>query len=354
MMNMHSSRTNPDRAVVTRRLGARPRAMSADAHEDVIARVVDDAVARGSFVILESVVSTTRRALSTDDADALLLRFAQSVSRYARPPTSRFHVGAAARGTSGNVYLGVNVEISAVPLNHSIHAEQFALVTANANDECKLEAIATTDAPCGHCRQFMNELRDAPGLRCVTRKWRSPLAELLPHAFGPMDLLDDGETLLLEKSSVDASGMNPQFATLAYVHGEKSPPSDDLMPLTRLLERHGDDWNALAPLALEAMRKAYAPYSSSRAGIAIKASCGGTFVGWSMECAAYNPSMSPLQVVFARMVAHGKDLSSIERCLLLECPGAHVKYDCTVRLTLEKIAPKAAVIVANIGHENIA
>ena len=246
------------------------------------------------------------------------------------------------------------MEISAVPLNHSIHAEQFALVTANANDECKLEAIATTDAPCGHCRQFMNELRDAPGLRCVTRKWRSPLAELLPHAFGPMDLLDDGETLLLEKSSVDASGMNPQFATLAYVHGENSPPSDDLMPLTRLLERHGDDWNALAPLALEAMRKAYAPYSSSRAGIAIKASCGGTFVGWSMECAAYNPSMSPLQVVFARMVAHGKDLSSIEQCLLLECPGAHVKYDCTVRLTLEKIAPKAAVIVANIGHENIA
>tara|TARA_B100000768_G_C11231591_1_gene355304 strand:- start:485 stop:1231 length:747 start_codon:yes stop_codon:yes gene_type:complete len=248
----------------------------------------------------------------------------------------------------------VNVEISAVPLNHSIHAEQFALVTANANEERKLEAIATTDAPCGHCRQFMNELRDAPGLRCVTRKWRSPLAELLPHAFGPMDLLDDGETLLLEKSSVDESGMNPQFATLAYVHGEKAPPSDDLMPLTRLLERHGDDWNTLAPLALEAMRKAYAPYSSSRAGIAIKASCGGTFVGWSMECAAYNPSMSPLQVVFARMVARGKDLSSIERCLLLECPGAHVKYDCTVRLTLEKIAPKAAVIVANIGHENIA
>ncbi|ABO96197.1 predicted protein, partial [Ostreococcus lucimarinus CCE9901] len=243
----------------------------------------------------------------------------------ARPPTSRFHVGAAARGASGNVYLGVNVEISAVPLNHSIHAEQFALVTAMANEERKVEAIATTEAPCGHCRQFMNELRDAGGLRCVTRKWRSPLAELLPHAFGPMDLLDDGEdesarTLLLEKSWVDDSGMNAQFATLAY--------------------RHGDDWNALVPLALEAMRKAYAPYSSSRAGIAIKTSCGGVFVGWSLECAAYNPSMSPLQVVFARMVAQGKDLSSIEQCLLLECPGAHVKYDCTVRLTLEKIAPK--------------
>jgi len=343
----------------TRRLGARSRAMPADAHEDIVARVVDDAVARGSFVVLESVVSTTRRALSTDDADALLLRFAQSVSRYARPPTSRFHVGAAARGASGNVYLGVNVEISAVPLNHSIHAEQFALVTAMANEERKVEAIATTEAPCGHCRQFMNELRDAGGLRCVTRKWRSPLAELLPHAFGPMDLLDDGEdesarTLLLEKSWVDDSGMNAQFATLAYVHGEKVPPSADLMPLTHLLERHGDDWNALAPLALEAMRKAYAPYSSSRAGIAIKTSCGGVFVGWSLECAAYNPSMSPLQVVFARMVAQGKDLSSIEQCLLLECPGAHVKYDCTVRLTLEKIAPKASVIVANVGHDNVA
>ena len=146
--------------------------------------------------------------------------------------------------------------------------------------------------------------------------------------------------------------MDAQVATLDYVHGGKGPPSADVMPWTHLLGRHGDDWNALAPLALVAMRKAYAPYSSSRAGIAIKTSCGGVFVGWSLECAAYNPSMSPLQVVFARMVAQGKDLSSIEQCLLLECPGAHVKYDCTVRLTLEKMPPNPTVHAPTVGPSN--
>ena len=48
-----------------------------------------------------------------------------------------------------------------MPLNASIHAEQFAVVTALRAGETALRAIATTAAPCGHCRQFMNELRDA-------------------------------------------------------------------------------------------------------------------------------------------------------------------------------------------------
>ena len=74
--------------------------------------------------------------------------------------------------------------------------------------------VATTVAPCGHCRQFLNELRGAPYVCCVlvaqkaspTKKNASlpysaafQLAELLPESFGPLDLhLHDDSELLLE------------------------------------------------------------------------------------------------------------------------------------------------------------
>ena len=101
------------------------------------------------------------------DAQDLLPEFVREAQKLAIPPTSKFHVGAAALGASGAVYLGVNVELPGLPLNASIHAEQFAVVTAMRAGERALEAIATTAAPCGHCRQFMNELRGAASMRVI-------------------------------------------------------------------------------------------------------------------------------------------------------------------------------------------
>ena len=66
------------------------------------------------------------------DAEALLPEFVSEVQKLARPPTSQFRVGAAALGASGAVFLGVNVEFQGLPLNDSIHAEQFAVVTVCA------------------------------------------------------------------------------------------------------------------------------------------------------------------------------------------------------------------------------
>jgi len=319
------------------------------ADDDVIARVVDDAVERRDFVISAAAVSRAQSELSCDDVERILLRLAQSVSRYARPPTSRFHVGAAALGASGRVYLGVNVEISAVPLNHSIHAEQFALVTAGANEERKILAIATTEAPCGHCRQFMNELREAKNLRCVTESWRWPLRELLPHAFGPTDLLsaDDEGRLLLEDQGGAGVRWGDERATVA--HGDAFIGTTNAASPRAVMDVLGGDetWRALGRGCHDALSRSYAPYSLSRAGIAVRTTCGEEFLGWSLECAAYNPSMSPLQVVIARMVAQGKDLSTIDRAVLSEFRDARVKYDCTVRLTLAKIAPKAELVVLN-------
>ena len=99
-----------------------------------------------------------------------------------------------------------------VCVNVCIHAEQFAVVTAMRAGERALEAIATTAAPCGHCRQFMNELRGAASMRVIIpdpgdaatnarkRHLVLPLCDLLPHSFGPLDLThDESLPLMLEE-----------------------------------------------------------------------------------------------------------------------------------------------------------
>ena len=315
-----------------------------------IARAVATAVTRGDFVI------TARELAELQDADGastladVLQTVVECVKTHARPPTSGFNVGAAALGASGTVYLGVNVEITAVPLNHSIHAEQFALVTAMASDERKIVMIATTAAPCGHCRQFMNELRDASELRCVMPSGSWTLAELLPHSFGPLDLLDESsatlEGLLLEERSSNVRGGVSVWNMRACVSGDGI--SEDAVPrcLDEILKSNAS-YRALAEMSHKALEKAYAPYSKSPAGISALTSCGEEFLGWSLESAAYNPSMSPFQCLTARMVARGKDLASIERVVLTELHGAPVKYECTVRLALAQVAPHARLVVIN-------
>lgn len=321
-------------------------------HEEFIDRCVDDAASSSAFVVPRERVHEILARASHLDANAVLLLLARRAAAHARPPTSRFHVGAAARGVDGDVYLGVNVEVQGVPLNHSIHAEQFALVNAMACGARAIEAIATTEAPCGHCRQFMNEMRHADGLTVCTRQWRLPLSELLPHSFGPMDLISDG-ALLLEDQGGWGVAWERELVSLAYADGAEL---EDAVPHGAAQDVVGADerWRSLAAAAYGAMDKAYAPYSHSRASIAVRTICGEEFTGWSLECAAYNPSMSPLQVVISRMVAKGKDLSSIERVLLTEFEDAPVKYDCTVRLTMAKIAPKAKILVLNYHRRVVA
>ena len=79
---------------------------------------------------------------------------------------SKFDVGAAALGASGAVYLGTNVELeSGQQLQQTVHAEQFVVANAHHNRESGLRLLATNVPPCGHCRQFLNELYDADALR---------------------------------------------------------------------------------------------------------------------------------------------------------------------------------------------
>ncbi len=92
------------------------------------------------------------------NVDALMVDLLPLARTYSRPPISNYLVGAVARGVSGNLYLGANIEIPGHSLGFSVHGEQFALSNAYMHSEQGISAISVTAAPCGHCRQFINEM----------------------------------------------------------------------------------------------------------------------------------------------------------------------------------------------------
>lgn len=333
----------------------RPRASAADLADPAppadpctfVLEAVAHAAAADHFVIsAERVLAlAARRGL---DAQDLLPEFVREAQKLAIPPTSRFHVGAAALGASGAVYLGVNVELPGLPLNASIHAEQFAVVTAMRAGERALEAIATTAAPCGHCRQFMNELRGAASMRVIIPDGAVggdgkshlvlPLCDLLPHSFGPLDLThDDSLPLLLEERH---NGL--RFAPGSIPEGSGAAELD-----------------RAAAVALAEANAAYAPYSASPAGLVLVDSDGVVHAGRSVESAAYNPTMSPLHTALVAAVgsagmgdANGGEWRRIESATLVEMNGAPVRYAGTAALILETIAPRARLRV--IACEKVA
>jgi len=163
----------------------------------------------------------------------MLERLAEAQS-YARPAVSGFRVGAAVRGTSGTIYLGANIEFRGESLGQTVHAEQAALSNAFMHDEPGIEAIAVSAAPCGHCRQFLYEFaggRDieilVPGQPAIT------LSALLPRPFGPRDLNVTGGPLSRTKIAME-------------------------------------NIESVAQAARYAAANAYAPYTNSPSGVAIR------------------------------------------------------------------------------------
>lgn len=141
------------------------------------------------------------------DADALAFALLPLAAACAQAPISNFQVGAIAQGLSGNFYFGANMEFSAVQLQQTVHAEQSAVSHAWMRNERGLRAVTVNYTPCGHCRQFMNELRNAASLR-IQLPGRQPatLSHYLPDSFGPVDLQID--TLLMDDINHGATLQN--------------------------------------------------------------------------------------------------------------------------------------------------
>jgi cytidine deaminase len=136
---------------------------------------------------------------------SFLLNAAEHAMQTAYNPYSHFYVGAAILTQQGRVIAASNVENAAY--GSTICAERMALGKANSEGERKYASIAvigrgkdfdTKDVtgPCGSCRQMLYEASQVSGtdleiILSTTKKDKiviTTIKELLPLAFGPLDL----------------------------------------------------------------------------------------------------------------------------------------------------------------------
>lgn len=257
-----------------------------------------------------SQVEEVKRHSGLDD-EALAFALLPLAAACAQTDISHFNVGAVARGLSGALYFGANMEFTGVAMQQTVHAEQSAITHAWMRGESGLCAITVNYTPCGHCRQFMNELNSGLTLR-INLPGRAPskLGDYLPDAFGPRDL--DIKTLIFDAE-------DHAFAL------------------------KGD---ALGDAAIKAANRSHAPYSQSPSGVALQTLDGQIFTGSYAENAAFNPSLPPLQAALNLLSLNGYGWRDIQRAALAEKAQANiVQWDATVA-TLRAIGCDAVEHIA--------
>lgn len=246
--------------------------------------------------------------------DKLLIALLPIAATLARPPISDFHVGAIAKGKSGDIYMGGNMELQGEALFHSVHAEQSAISHAWLSGETQIVDIVVNFSPCGHCRQFMNELVEGSKVNIhLPEQKANPLSHYLPYAFGPSDL------------NVTAPLLSKQEHTFSL---ESSDPM--------IIE--GLDHASLS----------YAPYTASFAAVVLETKDGATYCGRYAENAAFNPSMLPMQMALSTMARHNREFNEITRAVLIESSRGKVSL---VGATMDALHAVAAVELEHIVLE---
>ncbi|MGB1974185.1 MAG: cytidine deaminase [Vibrio toranzoniae] len=244
--------------------------------------------------------------LADDELRIALLPFAAA---YAYVPLSNFYVGAIVRGLSGTLYFGANLEIAGAQLGQTVHAEQSAISHAWMKGEEGISDITINFSPCGHCRQFMNELTTAKELKVqLPQRDEMSLQEYLPDSFGPADL---GITTGL-------------MAKLNH-------------------EYQSDETTPLVVRALEALNRSHAPYTKNLSGVSLQLTTGELFTGAYAENAAFNPSLPPLQVALVQLKMAGFDFEQIENAALVEIADGSISHLADTQSTLEAINPDIPV-----------
>ncbi|WJX26077.1 cytidine deaminase [Trifolium repens] len=264
----------------------------------------------------------------------LLPKIVKSAQPLARVPISKFHVAAVGVGISGRIFIGVNVEFPNLPFHHTIHAEQFLLTNLSQNKETQLQYLAVSAAPCGHCRQFLQEIRGASDIPLLITNSDSSdftsLSEFLSHPFGPHDLLPKHVPLFLEPRHNDLSLLDLEASINDSIAGSKGYNNQSSI-------------SKLKVAALEAANESHAPYSESPSGVALLDSSGNVYKGSYMESAAYNPSLGPVQAAIIGFIAGSGDgaaeYGELVEAVLVEKEDAVVKQESTARLFLSSISP---------------
>lgn len=242
---------------------------------------------------------------------AIMLELLPLARAYSHPPISDYHVGAVVRGSSGSLYPGFNIEFPGHALGFAVHGEQAALSSAYMHGEPSVPALAITAAPCGHCRQFMNEITPDGEMEIIVEQGAPlKLSSLLPMAFGPKDLGRKQGAFPIQKVNLISTA-------------PPTTPSTDPLSLA----------------ALDAARTSYAPYSTSPSGVAIATRSGRIYKGSYIENVAFNPSLSPLQVALVQLLVAGDEYAGISRVALAELAHGKISQRSVAEAVLSTVAP---------------
>jgi cytidine deaminase len=273
---------------------------------DRLLRILNDPNLRGHIpaAVVESVLGWENWP-----AEKLMVELLPVAQTYSQSPISQYRVGAVVRGASGSLYLGTNIEVPGQVLGFAVHGEQAAVANAFMHEERGLTGLAVTAPPCGHCRQFLNELDQSEELKIwVKNEEPTTLMTLLPASFGPGNL--NVKDRLFKGTKADLKMVAPTADTLSTS-------------------------------ALDAARLAYAPYTKALAGVAILSLTKVVYTGSYIECAAYNPSLSPLQSALVSLIMSGEKLSNIYSVVLVEMEKAPISQRSATQAVLDSIAPEA-------------
>jgi cytidine deaminase len=276
--------------------------------QDSLLRVLNDSNRHGLIPgsVVESILRWEHRTLDELMVDLLYIAQLRSYS-----PLSNYRVGALVCGNSGTLYLGTNIEVPHQTLGFAVHGEQCAVTNAFMHDESGITSLAVTAEPCGHCRQFLNELPSAGNLKVLVKLSEpTTLARLLPHSFGPDNL-----------------GVRERLFT-----GKKAD-----------LEFTSAVTDELSSAALEAARKSYAPYTKALSGIALRSATKAIYHGSYIENAAYNPSLSPLQAALVGLIMAGELPENISTVVLVELERGAISQMSATRAVLDAISPAASL-----------
>jgi cytidine deaminase len=242
-------------------------------------------------------------------------------AQFSLAPVSSFQVGAAVLGRldpqtgASALYLGANLEFAGLGLATAVHAEQAACNLAWLRGETGIASVATSAAPCGHCRQFLCELGSPDTLAIMASgDEAATLDQLLPSAFVPSAL------------GVQEVWMNKPVETTA-------------------------ENASMHEMAMAAARASHAPYTQGLAGVALEFDDGFRVAGRLVESVAFNPSLAPLAAALSMLALtdRKRSWSQIRSCVLAEAP-AKCSQSAASQAMLASIAPQAQFERVELGQ----
>jgi cytidine deaminase len=215
----------------------------------------------------------------------------EQLKKLAKPLVSGYKVSCIVQ-TETIDYDGINVEITP---QYNIHAEQSAIHNAIVNGATQIKSIYLQDSPCGHCRQFINEIDE--NIEIFFKGETVKIKDLIPNSFGQEELLGKKVSPFVEFSNPIEHFVNP----MDYI--------DDIKESIAAFE----------------YMCSFSPYTKSNCGLIISTD-NSLFRGRYIEAAAFNMSVLPIMGAFSQFFLSGNDIYSIRDVILVENKNRPVNH----------------------------